>query len=94
MALVAGRRNLLLAKAMHLTTINSLHAQCKQNCCSRWRGPVTKHLGGYTRWMVACRIAELSAMLRAILGRAAFRQSDLLTLRSLAIWRSVLTSER
>jgi transposase-like protein len=66
--LIAGRRSPRMPKAYHLNSVNSLHAQWKRDFRKRWRGPATKYLDGYTRWMVARQNTEPLAMFRAILG--------------------------
>jgi hypothetical protein len=65
--LVAGRRSRQMPKAYHLNSVNSLHAQWKNDFRKRWRGPATKYLDGYTRWMVARRNSDPLAMFRAII---------------------------
>lgn len=66
--LVAGRRTKLMPKAYHLNSVNSLHAEWKKDFRGRWRGPATKNLDGYTRWMVARRNSDPLAVFRSIIA--------------------------
>ena len=66
--LVGGHRSKRMPRAFHLNTVNSLHAQWKDNFRKRWRGPATKYLDGYTRWMVARREADPLALFRAMIA--------------------------
>lgn len=65
--LVSGRRWETTPKAYHLNTVNSLHAEWKGEFRKRWRGPASKYLDGYARWMVARRNTVPLAMFRAII---------------------------
>lgn len=66
--LVAGRRSKRMHKAYHLNSVNSLHAQWKDHFRKRWRGPATKYLDGYTRWMVARRDSDPLTIFRSMLA--------------------------
>ena len=66
--LVAGRRGKRTPKAYHLNSVNSLHAEWKNDFRKIWRGPATKCLGGYTRWMAARRDTDPLALFRAIIA--------------------------
>lgn len=66
--LVAGRRSRHMPKAYHLNSVNSLHSEWKKDFRGRWRGPATKYLDGYTRWMVARRGTDPLAAFRAIIA--------------------------
>lgn len=63
--LIGGRRSSRTPKAYHLNTVNSLNAQWKDDFRKRWRGPASKYLDGYVRWMVARRSAEPLSEFRA-----------------------------
>ena len=66
--LVAGRRTKQMPKAYHLNSVNSLHSEWKRDFRGRWRGPATKYLDGYARWMVARRSTDPLAFFRTILA--------------------------
>ena len=66
--LVAGRRTKQMPKAYHLNSVNSLHSEWKRDFRGRWRGPATKYLDGYARWMVARRSTDPLAFFRAIIA--------------------------
>ena len=66
--LVAGRRTKRMPKAYHLNSVNSLHSEWKRDFRGRWRGPETKYLDGYTRWMVARRDSDPLAIFRSIIA--------------------------
>jgi transposase-like protein len=65
--LLAGKRSARMPKAYHLNSVNSLHALWKADFRKKWRGPATKYLDGYTRWMVARRGGDGLATFRAML---------------------------
>lgn len=65
--LVAGRRGARTPPAYHLNTVNALHAQWKE-IRTTWRGPATKYLDGYARWLVARRDGDPAAVFRAMLA--------------------------
>ena len=51
--LIKGRRGRRTPKAHHLNSVNNLHFEWKDWFRKIWRGPATKNLDGYTRWMAA-----------------------------------------
>jgi len=57
-----------MPKAYHLNSVNSLHSEWKRDFRGRWRGPATKYLDGYARWMVARRQGNPLAMFRSIIA--------------------------
>lgn len=63
--LVGGRRRKRTPMAYHLNTVNALHAQWDEISKS-WRGPATKYLDGYARWLAARRDGDPIALFRAI----------------------------
>ena len=66
--LVAGRRTKQMPKAYHLNSVNSLHSEWKRDFRGRWRGPATKYLDGYARWMVARRSTDPLAFFRTLIA--------------------------
>jgi hypothetical protein len=66
--LVGGRRKKNMPKAWHLNTVNLLHSQWKRDFRGKFRGPATKYLDGYARWMVARRSQDPVALFRAIIS--------------------------
>ena len=64
--LVAGRRSARTPQAFHLNGVNAPHAQWKE-ISKAWRGPATKHLDGYARWLAARRDGDPLALFRAII---------------------------
>ncbi|MGR3565059.1 MAG: IS1595 family transposase [Heliomarina sp.] len=66
--LVSGRRWKSTPKAYHLNTVNSLHAEWKGEFRKKWRGPASKYLDGYARWMVARRHGDPLTIFRALLA--------------------------
>lgn len=50
--LVGGRRSRLTPTTYHLNTVNSLHARWKA-FLKPFRGPATRNLDGYARWLIA-----------------------------------------
>ena len=66
--LIAGKRTKKMPNAYHLNGVNSLHSQWKRDFRTRWRGPATKYLDGYARWMVTRRSNDPLAVFRAILS--------------------------
>lgn len=66
--LIAGKRTKKMPNAYHLNGVNSLHSQWKRDFRARWRGPATKYLDGYARWMVTRRSNDPLAIFRAILS--------------------------
>ncbi|WP_283638313.1 IS1595 family transposase [Marinovum algicola] len=65
--LIAGRRSRTTPKAFHLNSVNGLHAEWKSDFRTPFRGPATKYLAGYARWMVARRKGGAVEAFRAIL---------------------------
>ena len=65
--LIKGRRGRQTPKAHHLNSVNDLHAEWKDWFRKIWRGPATKNLDGYTRWMAARRGTDPIALFRAII---------------------------
>ncbi|MDO5758792.1 MAG: IS1595 family transposase [Rhodobacterales bacterium] len=65
--LIKGRRGRRTPKAHHLNSVNSLHAEWKKDFQPIWRGPATKNLDGYTRWMVARRDTDPIRIFRQII---------------------------
>lgn len=66
--LLAGKCGPRMPKAYHLNSVNSLHASWKEHFRKKWRGPATKNLDGYTRWMAARRKGDALATFRAMLA--------------------------
>lgn len=66
--LVGGRRTKRMPKAYHLNSVNSLHSEWKRDFRGRWRGPATKYLDGYARWMVARRDSDPLFFFRSIIA--------------------------
>ncbi len=65
--LIGGRRRRRTPKAFHLNTVNSLHADWDK-FIPLWRGPATKYLDGYARWMVARRDTDPARLFRSIIS--------------------------
>ena len=65
--LVAGRRGARTPPAYHLNTVNALHAQWKE-IRTAWRGPATKYLDGYARWLVARRDGDTLTLFHAMIA--------------------------
>jgi transposase-like protein len=66
--LVAGRRSRSTPKAYHLNSVNGLHAEWKRDFRTPFRGPASKYLAGYARWMVARRKGDAVVSFRAMLA--------------------------
>ncbi|MCK0167802.1 IS1595 family transposase [Jannaschia sp. S6380] len=64
--LYGGKRGRRTPRAYHLNTVNSLHAQWEE-FIPQWRGPATKYLDGYARWLVARRWADPVSLFRAVI---------------------------
>lgn len=63
--LVGGRRSFRTPATYHLNTINSLHARWKE-FLKPFRGPATRNLDGYARWLIARREGYLPAFRRLL----------------------------
>src|SRR5690606_18492965 len=66
--LIAGRRSKTTPKAFHLNSVNELHAEWKRDFRTPFRGPATKYLAGYAKWMVARRRGDAVGAFRAMLA--------------------------
>lgn len=66
--LIKGRRGRRTPKAHHLNSVNGLHAEWKDWFRKIWRGPATKNLDGYTRWMAARRDTDPIGIFRQIIS--------------------------
>lgn len=66
--LVGGRRTRTTPKAYHLNSVNGLHSEWKSGFCKPFRGPATKYLAGYAKWMVARHKGDAVGVFRAMLA--------------------------
>lgn len=66
--LVGGKRSKATPNAFHLNSVNELHAEWKRDFRTPFRGPATKYLAGYARWMVARRKGDAVGAFRAMLA--------------------------